>query len=321
MTQHLHILGTEIQKKYFWLKQAHFSFTGGLLISTLLVVYGLNIPTSNQTANFATYKFEKIYEPSGAVNVGGDSILIAEDENSQKMRIVTFDQNNQVIDNSKVDFADNSKEFFKVGIADVEALTSDRDTIYGITSFSIDKKGILSPQREKLFSFTYKNKYVNNLEVYANLKQDLMIQYPNIFDRETLNIEALSYSPLNNNLYIGFRSPLHSENAIVLSISNIDEVLSSKAKPIFTDLHFLNLDGEGLRDMTYDPLGKIFWLVSGSVNERKNSFSLWKWDGINNPKKMAAIMAKMDPLKASNITALLQLGPPFKKEQSPQLSQ
>ena len=41
MITHLHILGAEIKKKYFWLKQAYTFFSLGLIVSATLIIYGL----------------------------------------------------------------------------------------------------------------------------------------------------------------------------------------------------------------------------------------------------------------------------------------
>ena len=88
MIKHLHILGAEIKKKYFWLKQAYTFFSLGLIVSASLVIYGLmyveQTPFYNLSTGNVIYKEDKFYnifEPSGVTTLPNGKVLVIEDEN------------------------------------------------------------------------------------------------------------------------------------------------------------------------------------------------------------------------------------------------
>ena len=69
MITHLHILGAEIKKKYFWLKQAYTFFSIGLIVSAALIIYALTYvektafyKLSNGNVVYTQDKFYNIFE-------------------------------------------------------------------------------------------------------------------------------------------------------------------------------------------------------------------------------------------------------------------
>jgi hypothetical protein len=66
-----------------------------------------------------------------------------------------------------------------------------------------------------------------------------------------LNIEALEFSP-EQTLLIGFRSPLLDNNAIIACLENPAAMFNSDEAPrISPSLVTLNLEGNGIRGMSY----------------------------------------------------------------------
>lgn len=98
-----------------------------------------------------------------------------------------------------------------------------------------------------------------------------------------INIEGLSWDPLNKRLLAGLRSPIVDGHALVIplrlrnpggafSIDNL-EVENSKAIR-------LPLGGAGIRGIEYDKLTNAYQIISGAAeNQEQTDFSIWEWNG------------------------------------------
>jgi len=120
--------------------------------------------------------------------------------------------------------------------------------------------------------------------------------------RAGLNIAGLAWDSRSNELVVGLRSPTVTESrprphggqedAVVLRIQNVDALFAGQpqaarlAPPVKIDLR-----GEGIHGMCYDPDRKGFWIVSGlSValgHPVQAPWSLWFWDGAGAPREAA----------------------------------
>jgi len=124
--KHLHILGAEIKKKYFWLKQAYTYFSLGLLISASLMIYGLvhveqtafyNL--SNGNVEYKKNKFDNIFEPSGATKLSNGNILIVEDENgANSLKLINVDTNGVLFELGKLHLPKLLKKYWNKNIED-----------------------------------------------------------------------------------------------------------------------------------------------------------------------------------------------------------
>ncbi len=294
LISHLHILGSEIQKKYFWLKYAYTYFSLGLIISASLIVYALINATSSNTANEANTKlsvgkFYNIYEPSGATTIGENQVLIVEDESSNKpLKLITFDEQNNVVERGTLHIPKKMKKLFKKKIEDLEAITSDGNTIYAITSHSLSRTNKHKATREKLLMFHYENATVTDIKVYTHLKEHLIDFMPQLFGDKLLgyndiNIEGLSFDPQQHALLIGFRAPTKDGKAIIISIVNPKEIFADeKAKPNFQNPHYIDLDGLGIRGMQFDEKRNGFWILAGDKGKRVSKFQLYFLDKATN---------------------------------------
>jgi len=115
-----------------------------------------------------------------------------------------------------------------------------------------------------------------------------------------LNIEGLAWDS-SGALVIGLRAPTITEStprahggqedAVVLRLKTPDELFGSPAKPAqLDDVVKLDLHGQGIRGMCYDPTLKAFWIVSGLSVEPTHAVSspwgLWLWDGRGAPRSV-----------------------------------
>jgi len=313
MISHLHILGSEIKKKYFWLGQAYRFFSLGLIVSASIIVYALTYvektPFYNLSKGNVTYKenqFYNIFEPSGATTLDDGKVLIAEDSGSVKaLKLVEFGANGKLTELGSLYIPKKLKKRFKK-IEDLEAITSRNSLVYAITSHSLNREHKRKKSREKLVMFTYDDGKMVDLHMYDKLKEDLLKAFPqlfeNIFHIDDLNIEGLSIDE-DGGLLIGLRAPLSKFKAIIIKLRNPQELITKKEEAKFDKPIFLDLGGRGIRDITYDKDKRGFWIIAGSIDERGvGSFSLYFWNKHKN--KVTYLKNQPDLGYAEGITVI-----------------
>jgi len=292
MTSHLHILGAEIKKKYFWLKKAYTFFSIGLVISAIIIIYALTYveqtPFYNLKKGNVVYKegkFYNIFEPSGLTTLDDGKVLIAEDDgNVKSLKLVEFSTDGKMVELGNLYIPKKLKKRFKK-IEDLEAITNDGNIIYAITSHSLTRAGKRKKSREKLVMFHYDDVSMVDLFTYTKLKNELRETFPslfkNMFKIDDMDIEGLSVDE-DGGLLIGFRAPLSNFKAMVIKIKNPANLFLKDEPIAFADPIFLDLGGLGIRALTYDEDKKGFWIIAGDVNERGENFKLYFWDKKNN---------------------------------------
>ncbi len=291
MITHLHILGAEIKKKYFWLTQAYTYFSLGLIVSATLIIYALMdveetamYNLSNGNVVYKEDKFYNIFEPSGATTMPDGKILIVEDESGENaVKLVELEDDGDIVEIGNLYLPKKVKKIFKKEIEDIEALTSDGNIVYAITSHSLSRSRKVRASREKIMMFRYEDGSIADFHSYGDLKKDLYAQFSDffqtsIFSPADINIEGLSYESVTNTLLIGFRSPVVDGKAIIVGIQNPKEIFLKEEKPRFSKPVTVNLNGLGIRDITYDSKKDGFWIIAGSSNNRDAAFELWYMD-------------------------------------------
>jgi hypothetical protein len=245
----------------------------------LLAVYGLIFidqtpfnTISTGTVPYQKDEFENIFEPSGAVQLPDGKILVVEDEAKKSFSLLSISKDGEIVEDGKLPMSKEFKRVLKKEVDDLEAVTIDGNRVYAITSHSNTRKDLDKERRNQILQFDYIDGKAENLIAYSGLKEALYEKFPNLFGNE-INIEGLAF---NKNLHIGFRTPLHSENAVILEIKDLEKL--EFGEPIF-----LNLNGLGIRDFTYDNERNGYWVVAGASGDRgKKDFELWFLD--NNGK-------------------------------------
>jgi len=173
---------------------------------------------------------------------------------------------------------------------DLEALTIDpRGHLYASTSHALTTKGVAKQEREQLVRFDLAGNRLIDLRVSTQLKSALgsldpifasAAQTSDAEGRGGLNIEGLAWDPGQSRLLIGFRSPRRGREALVVWLKNPDAVFERKEAPSLLPPVELNLEGEGIRDVTYSPTVHGFLIVAGAWRHNKHtSPSLWFWTG------------------------------------------
>jgi len=294
MISHLHILGTEIKKKYFWLKQAYTYFSIGLIVSASFIIYALvsvektafyNLSKGNVV--YTENRFYNVFEPSGATTMPDGKVLIVEDEsNSRSLKLLEIQSNGSVAEIGNLYLPKKIKKKFKKGVEDLEAITSDGNTVYAITSHSLTRENKQRASREKFIMFKYSDGAIEEFYSYKNLKQDLYKHFGDYFKKslflsETINIEGLTMNGEGEGILIAFRSPLADSDALLINLKNPKELFLKGAQAEFGAAIRVDLKGLGIRDITYDDEKKGYWIIAGGTDNRENKFELWFWDRKN----------------------------------------
>jgi hypothetical protein len=291
MISHLHILGTEIKKKYFWLKQAYTFFSLGLVVSASLIIYALlsveqtafyNL--SNGSVVYKEDKFYNVFEPSGAATMPDGKVLIVEDEsNAKSLKLLEIEPDGTLAEIGNLYLPKKVKKIFKKSVEDLEAVTLHKDKVYAITSHTRSKSGKRKSSREKLMMFHYDEGAIEDFHIYGNLKNDLMTHFPSlfgktIFTKNSMDIEGLASNAQKDGLLIAFKSPIVKDKALVIPLLNPEALLLGKEKASFGKEILLDLKGLGIRDMFYDTQKEAYWIIAGRETGRGSAFELWFWD-------------------------------------------
>lgn len=135
--------------------------------------------------------------------------------------------------------------------------------------------------------------------------------------RAGLNIEGLAWHP-EEYLLVGLRAPTITEStprphggqedAVVLRVRNPETLFLENPQPAdFGDTVKLDLQGQGIRDMAYDPARRACWILSGLSAEPthpiRGPWSLWLWDEKQPPQAVKL----PSPLNLQNPEALARV--------------
>ena len=294
MISHLHILATEIKKKYYWLNKAYTFFSLGLVVSASLIIYALMYVEQTAIYNlskgnvvYTEDKFYNVFEPSGAATMLDGKVLIVEDEKSaHSLKLLEIEDNNNVVEIGNLYLPKKIKKIFKKSIEDLEAISADGNVVYAITSHTLSKSNKRKNERERFLMFTYADGAIEDFYMYKNLKEDLNKKFPKIFKKSMfttndINIEGLCFESETKTLILGFRAPVVNGNALLIAIKNPTKVFLNEEKPDFAQPIELNLNGMGIRDITFDEQKNGYWIIAGGSTDRDLNFKLWFWDRAN----------------------------------------
>ena len=233
-----------------------------------------------------------IYEPSGVVQLADGRLLIVEDEASRSLSLLSFDTEGdmQVLPLWRNSLLSEGKGLHGLGeLNDLEGLAMDGNGyVYAVTSYSHTKnKGRMSPTREKLVRFRIHGDIVTDATLVSNFKSYITAHDPVLREAisekyakhaEGLNIEGLAFNKEGDQLLFGFRNPLKDNKAIILALENPAEVFNHEV-PRFGKLLLIDLDGAGIRGLTYDPRLSGYLILARREDKKKMPFELWFWGG------------------------------------------
>ena len=230
-----------------------------------------------------------VYEPSAIQQLPDGRFLVVEDEKAHPFSMVTIRPDGT---SSSVPLVTKTQDADSplAKLDDLEGITADAaGFIYAITSHSRNSKGNEKKSREKLLRFRVEGDQVVASKVVTGLKAALCATHPLLAAAAEardakgeggFNIEALEMTADRRSLLVGFRSPLHDGHALIAAIENPPEMFDADAAPrISPRLDMLDLDGHGIRGMSFVPGLAGYLVVSGPVGKEQVHFRLWFWSG------------------------------------------
>jgi hypothetical protein len=243
-------------------------------------------------------------DASAAVALGKDMFVVADDENNI-LRIYKTNRTSQpVFSCDLTQFLDIDPEHPE---ADIEGATTLGDYIYWITSHGRNRDGKIRASRYRFFATKVEvesqNFSIQPVGISCKSLVHQLVKAENMgqlgLDRATgfgavnltkrqrkklapkkegLNIEALCASTDAKTMYIGFRNPRPDSKALVVALSNPQQVIEVVERPIFEEPILWDLKGRGIRAMEYSDFHKAYFIIAGPHDDRPG-FVLYRWSG------------------------------------------
>lgn len=235
-------------------------------------------------------KFERIFEPSGVQQLPDNRFLVVEDEAAHPLDLFSLNPDGTVSESylSRGSlFSWRSSNRAMNALDDLEAIAVDaQGRIFAITSHSRKENGKRGDNREQLVRFSMRDEQVIDLKIQRGLRKTITGQHKSLKDAakirdakedEGFNIEGLSFDAAKQRLLIGLRAPISGGDAIIVVLENPQAIFDKDEKPrIAEQLIRLDLDGGGIRSLSYDPHLKAYLIISRKPDK---SFKLWLWNG------------------------------------------
>jgi len=252
--------------------------------------------------------FGKTIEASGVAFAPGlNGPLFVSDSSESEALWMQLDENGKQVGSIK-------KIPLGVTFKDPEALTYGNSFFYLVTSQSDSKDGPrnaivrfdISPETQTLrgqaeIITDFRSFLLQNVTAISTLGAKEGMQ-------GGLNIEGIAWDPNNERLLLGLRSPQIGNQAVLvpLKLREPREPFTRENLKIGEpEVIVLSLDGQGVRDITYDSYLRSFLIISGAPETSpKTDFGLWEWNGQPDakPTKLMTLEDKMKPEGVTSVT-------------------
>lgn len=273
--------------------------TGGVTEETAAI--SERFKPASDWREFSTGVFSGKPEASGvAYAPGTEGVLFVSDDDSGHVLWMQLDENGRQVGALK-------KVPLGVKVKNPEAITYGNSFFYVLSSHA-------NPQdttHHALVRFAFDptaQALRGPAETITNLRQFLLEQVPEIAgagaaagDEGGLNIEGLAWDRINERLLLGLRSPLLGNQAVLVPLRLRDPRGAFTLDNLQVDnphVIILSLEGQGVRDLTFDPRLNSFLIISGAPeNAPKTKFGLWEWTGQSDarPTKLLTLGDAMKP--------------------------
>nr|WP_202501589.1 DUF3616 domain-containing protein [Streptomyces sp. SID5785] len=239
-------------------------------------------------------------DASAAVDVGDGHVVVADDE-SNVLRL--YDGSASGAPVRTWDLSDALGADKEV---DIEGGTRVGDLIYWTGSLGNNKSGEYKADRNTVFTtsvsgsgaatrLSYEHAYTKlrdklvdwdeaNGDRYGFADATADGQVPKQIDG--FNVEGLEFAPgSTTTAYLGFRAPLvppqNGGKALLVPVTNVDQVLASGAAPVFGAGIELDLGGLSVRDIRKNAHNQ-YVIVAGSwaADDNSDPYALYRWDGV-----------------------------------------
>jgi len=252
--------------------------------------------------------FGKTVEASGVAFAPGlNGVLFIVDSTENAANWMQLDENGKQVGSIKE---------IPLGVIfkDPEALTYGNSFFYLVTSQSASKDGAknaivrfdISPETQTLrgqpeIITDFRSFLLQNVAAISSLGAPEGIQ-------GGLNIEGIAWDPNNDRLLLGLRGPQIGKQAVLVPLKLRDPrgpFTRENLKVDDPNVIVLSLDGQGVRDITYDTYLRSFLIISGAPETSpKTDFGLWEWNGQPDakPTKLMTLEDKMKPEGVTSVT-------------------
>ena len=296
---------------------------GSIRLQLLTVAIFVATACNNVSGGDAGFrKFDRIFEPSGVLQLPDGRFLVVEDESSQPISVFTLDADGKTREQalwrrSLTGWLSANRGLRS--LEDLEDVSLDAaGRVVAITSHSRKEGGRRDIEREHMVRFTLRGDDVRDLEIRRGLRKAIRRVHDSLKDatrvrdakdEDGFNIEGLSFDRDRKRLLIGLRGPIVDERAVIVTLLNPDAVFDDDAKPeISEQLILLELDKGGIRGMAWDPHLGGFLIISRRPEKK---FKLWLWDGHadSDPRRLdSAAIGKLR--QAEGVTPVVRDGRP-----------
>jgi hypothetical protein len=280
-----------------------------ITLSLSLLLAAFHVPHARPVVRLQAIPLSEV---SGAVNIGGDRVVLVADEGYQVRVVSSAEETFKAGDAASFDHsmrpAASQTDGAKGVVDDIEDVAWDasRQAVFVLTSHSRSRKQDKvpdaradKPQRHKLARLLLNDGVGESTHQEVDILEEALRQFPFVKeamqrpheaggDHGTFNAEGLAFDKKTGELLIGLRSPTLRHQgkpcAVVLRLKNPHELFDDKsALPRFDpEPVYLDLGGLGIRCMTYDLKRNGFWVVAGNsadpdaVTDLPHS-ALWFW--------------------------------------------
>ncbi|MCF6345884.1 MAG: DUF3616 domain-containing protein [Thiomicrorhabdus sp.] len=291
-------------------------------IFVMLITIPKTFATSAQVPHIERQTCSDFYEPSGITQLFDGRILVVEDEKNNPVHLLSL-KKDVIVSVQPLKMFTLWSVFSgrpNLGnLSDLEAVALDKDDfVYVITSHSLTQDLKRSTAREKLVRFKIDGNQATNVSVISDLKTTIVqldkrlkmaSEALDVKGSNGFNIEGLSFDKNKQSLFIGLRSPVIDNKAVLLVLQNPKAVFEQGVRPQFKNKPiYLDLDKGGIRSITFDSTLNGYLILSRHEKKGKK-FKLWWWGGQENqhPRRVR-IDGKLDLSNAEGITSVQSRG-------------
>ncbi|CAA0081427.1 Uncharacterised protein [Halioglobus japonicus] len=269
--------------------------------STVVAGIALSLLVGVTSSKASEWEFRGMCNASAVELLNDTTIVVANDEDNI-LRTYDLEGNGNPIGELDLDV------FLKAdGEVDFEASTSVGGTIYYITSHGRNKKGNrkldryrflatqIDPSSDTPTLHAVDTPYLALVEdmIASSELQALDIASVSRLEEEKmkdlapkkagLNIEGMSRSRDGKALYIGLRNPTQKGRAVIVVLENPADIVSGSQTAKFAKPIYIDLNGLGIRSMTFVDERDAFYIVAGSGKSKVDHSVLYTWDGAGGP--------------------------------------
>lgn len=245
------------------------------------------------------------FEASGVAQVPGtDAVLFVDDGRPGEVLWMQLDRDGKQ--------AGSIKEVkLGINIEDTEGITTDGSYFYVVSSQSrpkaTEQAGLVR------FKFNKDTHGVGEAQALSELKRFLVEHVAELRSftskkgkDDGINIEGLSWDPIQGRLLIGLRSPVIDGNALLVPLKlrdprgpfSFENVEAGEIRSIR-----LPLGGMGIRSIEYDERQRLFHIIAGATESQdKTDFKLWEWGGQSDMSGLREVTTIDRKLKPEGIT-------------------